>query len=300
MPRWVVPAALTVCAVGLLGVLGSLGGNTSPDSGAREVAGVLAVMVTVVGAAGLAPALVQGLGRMADYMPPASRLALRASARQRARSSAAVGALVVVLVVPVTALTLMSRPDWWGEAQQGSDLAIVSGPSVVGLRPPPEPQDAAYARTLLPSAEETAELVWLGPPDAADPDVIRVSSSGGLTLEESAALLTPELLDVLDLPASLATSDTAVFIEGGQLQDESVMPGEGEPVGVPPGAATARRSGRPPLPIRGRGGRRSPAQRPPAAARAVSRGASRCPRGGESCRARSAPTTDGRRVRRAR
>ncbi len=102
-PRpWVVPIGLGSAGLGALIITVALA-STSNFSG--FLVGVGSVLV-VGGVAMLASPILAGVTKMSDLVPATGRLVLRDSGRNRTRSSVAVAAIMVILLLPVIYLTM--------------------------------------------------------------------------------------------------------------------------------------------------------------------------------------------------
>ncbi len=217
--RWVAPASIVLTGLGVVVLLNVLtpAGATSTlyfASGSagywtmttlRPVGYAVGVAAVVIGIAGLASPLLQRLGGLARRLPLRARLAVRDSARQRTRSAATVAATMVVLVVPVLALTTAaSEADTVdGPSRIRGDVVVVTGPVYAEQALSPAPEMIAAARTAMPPvvAAITVERAispsgWFSVlPDVDDPQAWQ----SAVTTDEIVAA-TPELLELLGTP----------------------------------------------------------------------------------------------------
>lgn len=221
VPRWVTRAALAAVAAGVLALSSTAGSpQVAPD---RTLWLGIGVAATVLGAAALAVPLLGLIGRGADRLPARLRLALRDTVRQRTRSGAAVAALTVVLVAPVTVITGMATESAaWGPAEDPRrDLVAVTGPAYAHLRLPPDRDALRRVEEFLPAVERRTRVARLrAGPSRTDTGLYLVSNRplvpgqprapGQPRLERgdqatfrsnfsTAGLATPNLLDMLGL-----------------------------------------------------------------------------------------------------
>ncbi len=222
----------TLVAGVLLFALGNFGCVRAARSGASEVPVVGGAVLTVVGAALLAPTVLSLTARLAHLLPLSPRFALRDAARSRGRTASAIAA-VTATVAAVTALAIGGASDGaerdatytpagpYGAAVI-SNLSTASEVAVAKVR-------AAAARLVPGATVTTLEGASVNPsegrldvtqaPYRAD-DVGLVSSYGGNWGAD--LLVGADSLAVLDLSdhdrqaarAALARGGLAVFSDG--------------------------------------------------------------------------------------
>ncbi|MEZ5341858.1 MAG: hypothetical protein R2706_10515 [Acidimicrobiales bacterium] len=103
-----------------------LGVSANSDvSGDRQtLLSLMAIGLSLGGAALLGGPLVSWLGSTASRMPTAWRLVVRDSARQRTRAAAAIGAITSMFIIPTVALTLIGTEQKSSELSQRQNTAI--------------------------------------------------------------------------------------------------------------------------------------------------------------------------------
>lgn len=125
VPRWMVPLCMGLVTAGafLVLVVRSTGG------GLGQVQATIGVVLVIAGGILIGAPLVSLLGRIAHRLPLVARLAIRDTARQSVRATAAIAALMVMLVGAVAAATALAGVETvkaaTGAITDGGDARIV-------------------------------------------------------------------------------------------------------------------------------------------------------------------------------
>lgn len=200
------------CALFAMAVAGTRRGG-STGWALVAIAGGLACLF---GALAVCPWVVAGLEGLAARWPQAWRLAARSIARSRVRSSAVVGAIVAVSASLVAGTTLFASlrgsPDEqvpWIAANQVRIESLAFDPA--GAGPPEEatvPREVVErARALVPRVRpvDIEEVGTVGPDGRFEPVAVSFEGRGlpaGMFFGPvQAAVATPDLLDLFDVPA---------------------------------------------------------------------------------------------------
>ncbi len=232
-PRWITPAAIGLSGFGLFLLLAA----RDSVGQAGDILGGLAVVLTILGAAGLAVPITAALARRADRLPATLRLVVRDAGRQRTRAAAAIAALLVVLVAPVTVATALE-----GEARQrtthslpdADDQVLALNNGYLG----PEQYSADEAQLaavgeILPDAEQfpldvldvpaviAVPLVYgSGAADGSRP----IASDGFLAdWDLGVAVPPPGFLDALGVPGAQQVLDSGTPVVLGTRHDSLPM-----------------------------------------------------------------------------
>jgi putative ABC transport system permease protein len=206
-----------VIAFVLLGLAGGVGAGSGSKGTFALVLGIVALIPAVIL---LAPFFLAGLGRVARRAPVGVRLALRDLSRYRARSSSALAAVSigVMIAVIIAVLAQVRYSDVWDPAgpNLASNQVLVSG----GLQ--------SYTPAQLATA--TRQVDRVGAAMGAQHVVTLYNSSVGLQNESgtkyfnpSIYVATPQLLAALGIPASAIRPDADIVtsmpgLTGGGVQ----------------------------------------------------------------------------------
>jgi putative ABC transport system permease protein len=183
---------LLVVAFVLLGYAGGTGSGHLPEL----LAGIAALIPAVIL---LAPSCLAGLGRIAGWAPVAVRIALRDLARYRARSSSALAAVSIgVMIAVIIAVFAQARfSDIWDPA--GPNLA----PNQAVIWPGPANPSGSMLTAMAKSASRVGAALGARSVVALQATSAGLqNSSGTKSLGESIYVATPQLLHALGVGAS--------------------------------------------------------------------------------------------------
>ncbi len=150
--KWVIPVGIGCAAVGVLLVSVSL----ASESGLANVLVGVGAVLLVGGVALTASPILASASRLANQVPAAGRLVLRDSGRNRTRSAVAVAAIMVILLAPITAVTVAATTTEkdlvYGLPSPGNHLVLASSFSVdlSDYSNPISEQDVAAVEAIVP------------------------------------------------------------------------------------------------------------------------------------------------------
>jgi putative ABC transport system permease protein len=192
-----------VIAFLLLGFSGSTGAGGGHKGTAALVLGIVALIPAIIL---LAPFFLAGLGRLARHAPVAVRIALRDLSRYRSRSSSALAAIAlgVMIAVIIATLAQVRYTDIWDPA--GPNLAsnqanIETGPANPSTRQVTSWTHAAPRVGEALGAPQVAALYLVGNLQ---------NSTGSESSNQSLTVATPQLLKVLGIRQSDIAADADV------------------------------------------------------------------------------------------
>jgi len=197
---------------------------------------VVGLVVAVLGVLVLSPSLVAFVGKVAHRLPLAPRIAARDIARHQSRSAVAIAALVVALAIPVAIVVTTASGDARAADRPPNlpdNMAVIDrNGSLFGGPISIDPISAGVTagvqdvQAVVPEARLVPVYVGLSeqlsrdvmgpgaPENSAAPVFAQYPSPDGdpNTWSGSPAwIATPELLQAFDLPADLASSDSAAL-----------------------------------------------------------------------------------------
>jgi len=174
-PRWVAPLGLAAVGGGLLLVVPfARAQHQAAPSQLELLVGVFGAAAVLAGTALLSGPLIGLMGRGAGHLRSVARLAVRDSARQRARAGTAVAAMMVTIAIPTasaTALATTGGTNW----SDGIDPHYV----VLGHTSPSGPVAPEVPASIVSTLRETIDI--------ADVAAIRAAPSSYLHTGNGAA-----------------------------------------------------------------------------------------------------------------